>query len=90
MKEQLLLIYWFSTSLIYKVDECDIEYIQLVDQLFSVNIDLTNYYKIGNMVNGKGTTRNSQLSFTQQSIVNTNSIKNNDRIFNFIMFPFMC
>ena len=36
MKDQLLLIYWFSTSLIYKVDECDIEYIQLVDQLFSV------------------------------------------------------
>ena len=75
MKDQLLLIYWFSISLIYKVDECDIEYIQLVDQLFSVNIDLTNYYKIGNMVNGKGITRNSQLSFTQQSMVNSNSIQ---------------
>ena len=66
---------WFSTSIIYKVDECDIEYIKLVDQLFSVNIDLTNYYKVGNMVNGKGTTRNSQLSFAQQSIVNTDSIQ---------------
>ena len=65
---------WFN-SIIYTIQECDIEYIKLIDILYSNNMNLINYYKIGNMVNGKGNSRNSELSFGQQSIVDTNSIQ---------------
>ena len=65
---------WFN-SITYTIQECDIEFINLIDLLYSNNMNLINYYKIGNMVNGKGTSRNSQLSFGQQSLVDSNSIQ---------------
>ena len=66
---------WFSTMVIYKITTCDIEYIKLVNKLYRNNFDLTNYYKIGNMANGKGNSRNSELSYGQQSLVDSNAIE---------------
>ena len=66
------IINWFSNTVNKNIESCDVEYIKLIDKLYKINVDLTNYYKIGNMVNGKGNSRNAELSAGQQSLIDSN------------------
>ena len=68
------IVEWLSSSVIFFENDCNENYIQIVDKVYRNNFNLINYYKVGNMFNGKGNSRNSELSSSQQSVVDTNNL----------------
>ena len=71
------LIDWLS-SIIYNIQECDEEFIQIIDKLYQNNFDLINNYKLINMKKGKGSKRNAELTKNEENTVSehTDSLKN--------------
>ena len=67
------IVEWFSNTFNKNIESCNINYIKLIDKLYKTNFDLTNYYKVGNMANGKGNSRNAELSSGQKTLVDSNS-----------------
>ena len=65
---------WFHRDVVFKINHCDIDYIKLVDNLFSTLIRLTNTYKAGLISNNKGTKRNAKLNLGQQEEIDSNII----------------
>jgi len=65
---------WLHKDVIFKINHCDLEYIKLVDNIFSTLILLTNTYKAGLMSNNKGTKRDADLSYGQEEEIDTNIV----------------
>ena len=65
---------WLQTDVIDNIKLCDLDYIKLVDNLFSTLILLTNKYKAGFIINNKGTERNANLSSGQEEEIDSNMI----------------
>ena len=63
---------WFDDDVIDEIKNCDLEYIKLVDNLFSTLILLTNTYKAGLISNNKGTKRNADLNKGQEEEIDSN------------------
>ena len=66
---------WLHKDVIFNIEHCDLDYIKLVDNLFSTLIRLTNTYKAGLISNNKGTKRNANLNLGQQEEIDSNIIK---------------
>ena len=64
--------FWMDKELIKKINHCDLDYIKLVDNLFSTLILLTNTYKAGLISNNKGTKRNANLNSGQEEEIDGN------------------
>ena len=65
---------WLDKNVIFKIDHCDLDYIKLVDKIFTTIIFLTNTYKAGLMSNNKGTKRDANLSYGQEEEIDTNAV----------------
>ena len=64
--------FWFDKEVIKTIEHCDLDYIKLVDNLFSTLILLTNTYKAGLISNNKGTKRNANLNSGQEEEIDSN------------------
>ena len=65
---------WLDDNVIYKVKHCDLNYIEMIDNIFSTLISITNIYKSGLIVNNKGTDRDADLSMGQEEEIDSNMI----------------
>ena len=64
--------FWMDKEVIKNIKHCDLDYIKLVDNLFSTLILLTNTYKAGLISNNKGTKRNANLNSGQEEEIDGN------------------
>ena len=64
--------FWMDKEVIKNIKHCDLDYIKLVDNLFSTLILLTNTYKAGLISNNKGTKRNANLNSGQEEEIDSN------------------
>ena len=65
---------WINKDVIYNVNHCDLKYIEMVDNIFSTLILLTNTYKAGLISNHKGTDRDANLNMGQEEEIDGNII----------------
>ena len=65
---------WLDRNVIFKVNHCDLEYIKLVDNIFTTLILMTNTYKAGLISNNKGTKRNADLNYGKQEEIDNNIV----------------
>ena len=65
---------WLNENVIYKINHCDLKYIEMVDNIFSNLIQLTNYYKAGFMTNHRGTKRDADLNYGQEEEIDKNMV----------------
>jgi hypothetical protein len=63
---------WLNRKVIYEVNKCDLKYIEMVDNIFSTLILLTNTYKAGLISNHKGTNRDANLNMGQEEEIDGN------------------
>ena len=63
---------WLHSEVIFLVDHCDLEYIKLVDNIFTTMILITNTYKAGLISNNKGTKRNADLNYGKEEEIDIN------------------
>ena len=64
--------YWLEKDVIKNVDHCDLKYIEMIDNIFSTLILLTNTYKAGLISNHKGTDRDADLNLGQEEEIDGN------------------
>ena len=65
---------WLDRNVIKNVNRCDLKYIEMVDNIFSTMILLTNTYKAGLISNHKGTNRDADLNMGQEEEIDSNMI----------------
>ena len=65
---------WLERDVIRYINHCDLDYIKLVDNLFTSTILLTNTFKAGLISNNKGTKRNAKLNAGQEEELDSNNI----------------
>ena len=63
---------WLNRNVIYNVNLCNVKYIEIVDNIFSNLISLTNFYKVGLIINRKGTDRDADLNMGQEEEIDGN------------------
>ena len=63
---------WLDKNVIKYVDHCDLKYIEMVDNIFSTLVLLTNTYKAGLISNHKGTDRDADLNMGQEEEIDGN------------------
>ena len=63
---------WINRNVIYEVNHCDLKYIEMVDNIFTTLILLTNTYKAGLISNHKGTDRDADLNMGQEEEIDGN------------------
>jgi hypothetical protein len=69
---------WINRDVIYNVNHCDLKYIEMVDNIFSTLILLTNTYKAGLISNHKGTDRDANLNMGQEEEIDGNILLKNN------------
>ena len=65
---------WINDNLIYEINHCDLKYIEMVDNIFSTLISITNFYKAGLITNLKGTSRDANLTMGQEEEIDSNMV----------------
>ena len=63
---------WLNRNVIYNVNLCNVKYIEIIDNIFSNLISLTNFYKVGLIINRKGTDRDADLNMGQEEEIDGN------------------
>ena len=65
---------WLNRNVIYQINHCDLRYIEMVDNIYSSLISLTNTYKAGLIINKKGSDRDADLDIGQEEEIGGNII----------------